>query len=148
MRLTTTLAAALVAAAVPLYAGPAAAAPLSQSLALNGANVGTVEQVQYRRWNRGRWIGPAAGVAAGIATRQRAGAASTMMMDTMPTVRRLDMWSPATPTARPPATSWHLGTPTVLGRGFARRNMAPAPVTGTTTAHFQAGHVASLTERT
>lgn len=59
------LAAALVTAAIPL-AAPAAAAPLSQSLALNGADVGTVEQVQYRRWNRGRWIGPAAaGFAAG-----------------------------------------------------------------------------------
>lgn len=68
MRLPTrTLAAALVAAAIPLYAGPAAAAPLSQSLALNGADVGNVEQVQNRRWNRGgRWIGPAAaGLAAG-----------------------------------------------------------------------------------
>jgi hypothetical protein len=67
MRLPTkTLAAALIAAAVPLYSGPAAAAPLSQSLALNSADVGTVEQVQYRRWNRGRWIGPAAaGIAAG-----------------------------------------------------------------------------------
>jgi hypothetical protein len=72
MRLPTkTLAAALIAAAVPLYSGPAAAAPLSQSLALNSADVGAVEQVQYRRWNRGgnwnrgRWIGPAAGLAAG-----------------------------------------------------------------------------------
>ena len=63
---TKTLAAALVAAAIPLYAGPATAAPLSQSLALNSADVGTVEQVQYRRWNRGRWIAPAAaGLAAG-----------------------------------------------------------------------------------
>lgn len=62
---TKTLAAALIAAAIPL-AGPVAAAPLSQSLALNRADVGTVEQVQYRRWNRGRWIGPAAaGLAAG-----------------------------------------------------------------------------------
>jgi hypothetical protein len=62
---TKTLAAALIAAAVPLYGGPAAAAPLSQSLALNSADVGSVEQVQYRRWNRG-WIGPAAaGLAAG-----------------------------------------------------------------------------------
>lgn len=50
---TKTMAAALVAAAIPLYAGPAAAAPLSQSLALNNADVGTVEQVQYRRWGRG-----------------------------------------------------------------------------------------------
>jgi hypothetical protein len=68
MRLPSkTLAAALMAAAVPLYTGPAAAAPLSQSLALNSADVGTVEQVQYRRWRSGRWIGPAAGIAAGVA---------------------------------------------------------------------------------
>ena len=65
---TKTMAAALVAAAIPLYAGPAVAAPLSQSLALNNADVGTVEHVQYRRWHRsGHWIGPAAGIAAGIA---------------------------------------------------------------------------------
>ena len=50
---TKTMAAALVAATIPLYCGPAAAAPLSQSLALNNADVGTVEQVQYRRWGRG-----------------------------------------------------------------------------------------------
>ena len=63
---TKTLAAAFVAATIPLWAGPAAAAPLSQSLALSNADVGTVEQVQYRRWHRGRWIGPAAaGFAAG-----------------------------------------------------------------------------------
>jgi hypothetical protein len=47
-----TLAAAAVAAAIPL-AGPAAAAPLSQSLALDNADHGTIEQVQYRRWDRG-----------------------------------------------------------------------------------------------
>lgn len=50
---TKTMAAALVAAAIPLYAGSAVAAPLSHSLALNNANVGPVEQVQYRRWHRG-----------------------------------------------------------------------------------------------
>lgn len=62
---TKTLAAALIAAAIPFATGPAAAAPLSQPLALSNADVGTVEQVQYR-WNRGRWIGPAAaGLAAG-----------------------------------------------------------------------------------
>jgi len=66
MRLPTkTLAAALMATALPLYAGPAAAAPLSQSLMLKSTDVGTVEQVQYRRSHRGRWIGPAAGLAAG-----------------------------------------------------------------------------------
>jgi hypothetical protein len=47
-----TLAAAVVAAAIPL-AGPAAAAPLSPSQALNNAATGTIEQVQYRRWDRG-----------------------------------------------------------------------------------------------
>ena len=57
---TKTMAAALVAATIPLYGGPAAAAPLSQSLALNNADVGTVEQVQYRRWGRGYYAyGPA-----------------------------------------------------------------------------------------
>jgi hypothetical protein len=62
MRLSArTLALAAVAAAIPMSAGPVAAAPLSQSLSLNNADVGSVEQVQYRRWNRGRWIGPAAG---------------------------------------------------------------------------------------
>ena len=62
---TKTLVAMLFASAIPLAAGPAAAAPLSQSLALGNADVGTVEQVQYR-WNRGRWVGPAAaGFAAG-----------------------------------------------------------------------------------
>src|SRR5258708_3448097 len=50
---TKTMAAALVAVAIPLYAGPAAAGPLSQSLALNNADVGTGERVQYRRWGRG-----------------------------------------------------------------------------------------------
>lgn len=47
-----TLAAAVVAAAIPL-AGPAAAAPLSQSQALSNADTGTIEHVQYRRWDRG-----------------------------------------------------------------------------------------------
>jgi hypothetical protein len=57
---TKTMAAAFVAAAIPLCGGPAAAAPLSQSLALNNADVGTVEQVQYRRWGRGYYAyGPA-----------------------------------------------------------------------------------------
>src|SRR5258705_11550912 len=62
---TRTPAAAFVATAIPLYAGTASAAPLSQSLAVNNADVGQVEQVQYRRWNRGRWIGPAAAGLAG-----------------------------------------------------------------------------------
>jgi hypothetical protein len=66
-RSTTTVAAILVAAAIPLFAGSATAAPLSQLQGLKSADVGTVEQVQYRRWNRGRWIGPGAGIAAGVA---------------------------------------------------------------------------------
>ena len=63
-------AAAVLAATIPL-AGPTSAAPLAQSLALKTADVGAVEQVQYRRWHGsrwhgGRWIGPAAaGFAAG-----------------------------------------------------------------------------------
>ena len=94
---TKTFAAALVAAAIPLYAGSATAAPLSQSLALNSADVGTVEQVQYRRWNRGRWIGPAAaGFAAGAivggALARVTTTATTPMAQlraaTTPTVRR------------------------------------------------------------
>lgn len=64
--LTKVLAGALMAATVPLQAGSVAAAPLSQPLALNSANVGTIDHVQYRRWRHGgRWIGPAAGIAAG-----------------------------------------------------------------------------------
>ena len=54
--LCKTFAAALVAAAIPL-ATPAAAAPLSQSLVLTNADVGTIEQVQYRRWDRGYYGG-------------------------------------------------------------------------------------------
>jgi hypothetical protein len=57
-RTTMTVAGAVVATAIPLYAAPAAAAPLSQSLsqssALNDAETATVQQVQYRRWNRNR----------------------------------------------------------------------------------------------
>jgi hypothetical protein len=59
MRLPTKiLTPALLLAAVPLFAGSASAAPLSQSLALNQAETGTVEQVQYRdrrawRYHRG-----------------------------------------------------------------------------------------------
>lgn len=65
MRLLPNLAAALVAAAVPLGGSSAMAAPLSQPLAVNNANVGAVEHVQYRH-RSGRWIGPAAaGFAAG-----------------------------------------------------------------------------------
>ena len=49
---TKTLAPALLAAAIPLFAGSASAAPLSQSLALEKAETATVEQVQYRRARR------------------------------------------------------------------------------------------------
>lgn len=46
------LAAAAFAAAIPL-AAPAAAAPLSQSLTLGNTSTGTIEQVQWRRWDNG-----------------------------------------------------------------------------------------------
>lgn len=67
MRPTRALAATLIiAASIPLYAGSVTAAPLSQPQALKNADVGSMEQVQYRRWYRGgRWIGPAAGLAIG-----------------------------------------------------------------------------------
>jgi hypothetical protein len=65
MRHIPTVAAALVALTIPLYAGSATAAPLSQPQALKSADVGTVEQVQYRRY-RGRWIGPGVGIAPGV----------------------------------------------------------------------------------
>jgi hypothetical protein len=66
--LTKVLAGALMAATVPLHAGSAAAAPISQPHALKTADVGMIDHVQYRRWHRGgRWIGPAAGIAAGLA---------------------------------------------------------------------------------
>ena len=60
------LAPALIAASVPLMAGSASAAPLSPSLALKNADAASVETVQWRRGHRGRWIGPAAGFAAGV----------------------------------------------------------------------------------
>ena len=44
---TKKLAPVLFAAAIPLFAGSASAAPLSQSLALSKAETGTVDQVQY-----------------------------------------------------------------------------------------------------
>lgn len=66
--LSKALVGALMAATIPLHAGSVAAAPLSQPLALNSADVGMIDHVQYRRWHRGgRWIGPAAGIAAGLA---------------------------------------------------------------------------------
>ena len=45
---TKRLAPVLLAAAIPLFAGSASAAPLSQALTLGKAETGTVEQVQYR----------------------------------------------------------------------------------------------------
>jgi hypothetical protein len=60
------LAPALIAASVPWMAGTAGAAPLSPSLALKNADAASVETVQWRRGHRGRWIGPAAGFAAGV----------------------------------------------------------------------------------
>jgi hypothetical protein len=67
MKLASTLATALLAGSLPLFASAAVAAPLAQGKALTNADLSTVEQVQYRRWRSGRWIGPAAGVAAGVA---------------------------------------------------------------------------------
>ena len=61
------LSAALIASGVPLIAGSAGAAPLSSPLALQNAATASVETVQWRRWRRGRWVGPAAGFAAGVA---------------------------------------------------------------------------------
>src|SRR5262249_29006146 len=60
------LAPALAAASLPLIAGSAGAAPLSPSLALKNADAASIETVQWRRGHRGRWIGPAAGFAAGV----------------------------------------------------------------------------------
>jgi hypothetical protein len=63
-----TLAALLVAGSLPVFAGSAAAAPVGQPHGLKNADVSAVEQVQYRRWRSGRWIGPAiGGFAAGVA---------------------------------------------------------------------------------
>jgi hypothetical protein len=73
---STILAAAVIAAGAPMFAGPATAAPLSNSLALHNSNAPAVETVQYRRhaghWRGGHrrgggWIGPAVGAAAGLA---------------------------------------------------------------------------------
>jgi len=53
------LAAAALAAAIPL-AGSASAAPLSQSVTLGDVGAGTIEQVQWRRWDGGYYAyGPA-----------------------------------------------------------------------------------------
>ena len=60
------LAAAII-ASVPLVAQPAGAAPLASSLVLKSTDTATVETVQWRRHGGGRWIGPAAGIAAGVA---------------------------------------------------------------------------------
>jgi len=51
-RPTRILAPALLVAAIPLFGGSASAAPMSQSLALDKAETGTVEQIQYRRARR------------------------------------------------------------------------------------------------
>lgn len=74
---STILAAAVIAAGASGLASPAAAAPLSDSMALKNSTAASVETVQYRRgrvaqWRGGHrrggnWIGPAAGVAAGLA---------------------------------------------------------------------------------
>jgi len=60
------LAPAVIAASVSWIAGSAAAAPVSPSLALKNADAVSVAAVQWRRGHHGRWIGPAAGFAAGV----------------------------------------------------------------------------------
>ena len=67
MKMPSTILAAAVVAAAPLFAGVATAAPLSGSLALKNSSATSVENVQWRRgghWRGGRWIGPAVGAAA------------------------------------------------------------------------------------
>lgn len=61
------LSAAVIASSVAWIGGPADAAPLSAPLALKSAEAASVETVQWRRGRGGRWIGPAAGFAAGVA---------------------------------------------------------------------------------
>jgi hypothetical protein len=61
------LAATLIASSASLLVQPAGAAPMSSMLALQNADVGQVETVQWRRRGSGRWIGPAAGIATGLA---------------------------------------------------------------------------------
>jgi len=61
------LAVAVIAGVTSWLTAPAGAAPLASSLALKKADATAVESVQWRRWHRGRWIGPAAGFAAGVA---------------------------------------------------------------------------------
>jgi hypothetical protein len=67
MKLSKTLATLLMAGSLPLMAGPVAAAPVSQPLALKNVDMSIVDDVQFRRGRRGGlWIGPAAGFAAGV----------------------------------------------------------------------------------
>ena len=81
MKLPSRILTAAAVAALPLLAaGSASAAPLSQSLNLKNAEVGMVEEVQWRRrgWRGDRWVGPAiggfaAGVAVGALTAPRYG---------------------------------------------------------------------------
>lgn len=71
MKMPSTILAAVIAVGAPMLAGPATAAPLSNSLALHNSTAPAVENVQFRRhagnWRGGRWIGPAVGAAAGFA---------------------------------------------------------------------------------
>ena len=61
------LAAAAIASTVPFFAQSAGAAPLSSGMALKTADNAQVQTVQWRRGRGARWIGPAAGFAAGVA---------------------------------------------------------------------------------
>ena len=59
-RSSTIIAAAVMAAAMPLLVAPAGAAPLSSPLALKNAAASPFETVQWRRgWRRGGFAGPA-----------------------------------------------------------------------------------------
>ena len=59
-------AAAVMASSAPFAVQSAGAAPLSPAMALKNADTAQIETVQFRRWHGGRWIGPAAGFAAGV----------------------------------------------------------------------------------
>jgi hypothetical protein len=124
------LAPALIAATVPWLAGSAGAAPLSSSLSLKNADAAAVETVQWRRGHRGRWIGPAAGFAAGAAIGSAFapryydygyyGDAGYGAMARMPTIRAMSM-------PRRPAIA------------VTMAGIADAPATRTSTAPIRAG---------
>jgi hypothetical protein len=62
---STLLTGAIIALIVPSLTGASAAGPLAGTAVLKDAAASPVESVQYRHRRSGRWIGPAAGFAAG-----------------------------------------------------------------------------------